>query len=72
MKPEDMSQKCPECEARDKKISRRCSERVNPDAAYIAHMPQGDVTIIRCSNCGYIFQQCAHGKPPLDVKKILV
>ena len=72
MKPEDMAQKCPECSSEDKKISRRSSSRIKPDAAYIAHIPQGDVTFIRCSNCGYIFQQCSHGNPPLKVKRILV
>jgi len=72
MKPEEMAKKCPECSTKDKKICRRSSSNVNPEAAYIAHIPQGDVTIIRCSNCGHIFQQCPHGKPPLEVKKILV
>lgn len=72
MKPEDMNQKCPECDSQDKRISRRSSNRINPDASYIAHIPQGDVGIIRCTNCGHIFEYCTHQKPPLKVKKILV
>ncbi len=72
MKPEEMSQKCPECNCQDKRISRRSSNRIKPDASYIAHIPQGDVGIIRCKDCGYIFEYCTHRKPPLEVKKILV
>lgn len=72
MKPEDMAQKCPECNSEDKRISRRSSSKVNPDAFYIRHIPQGDVGIIRCTQCGYIFEICTKRKPPLEVKKILV
>ncbi len=72
MKPEEMNQKCPECNSEDKRISRRSSNKVNPDASYIAHMPQGDVGVIRCTACGYIFEYCTHRKPPLEVRKILV
>jgi Cys-rich peptide (TIGR04165 family) len=72
MKPEEMCQKCPECGSTDKRISRRSSKRIKPDAAYISHMPQGDVGIIRCKECGYIFEYCTHRNPPLKVKKILV
>ena len=72
MKPEEMSQKCPACGSTEKKISRRSSQRIKPDAAYIAHIPQGDVGIIRCTECGNIFEYCTHRNPPLKVKKILV
>ena len=72
MKPEEMSKKCPECNCQDKRIARRSSNRVNHDASYIAHIPQGDVGIIRCSECGYIFEYGLHRNSPLQVKKIHV
>lgn len=72
MKPEKMAQKCPKCNCKDKRISRKSSFEMAPDATYIAHMPQGDLGIIRCSDCGHIFEYCTHRKPPLEVKKILV
>jgi Cys-rich peptide (TIGR04165 family) len=71
MKPEEMNQKCPECGSSDKRISRRCSSKIT-DARYIAHLPQGDLGLIRCSQCGHIFEYCTHPHPPLKVKKIVI
>ena len=72
MKAEEMSRKCPECNSQDKKISRRSKKGVCIDASYMAHMPQEDVGIIRCTECGYIFEYCTHRNPPLRVKILLV
>jgi len=75
MKPEDMSKKCPECSCQDKRISRKRAKDIDQDTAdayYIPHIPQGDVGVIRCSQCGHIFEYCTERKPPLEVKKILV
>jgi len=72
MKPEDMSQKCPECSCQDKNVSRRRIDEGGRDNFYIPHIPQGSVGIIRCSKCGHIFEYCTNSKPPLEVKKLLV
>ena len=72
MKPEDMGQKCPECGSADKNISRRRNCKVTQNEFYIPHIPEGDVGIFRCTDCGYIFEVCPHRKPPVEVKKILV
>ncbi len=72
MKPEEMSKKCPECGSTEKRISRRRVSKGVADPFYIPHIPQGDVGIIRCTKCGYIFEYCPIRKPPLEVKKLLV
>lgn len=73
MKSEEMNQKCPECGSTDKRISRRRNSKRGEDAFYIPHIPEGDVGIIRCSECGHIFEYCpVDRKPPLEVKKKLV
>ena len=72
MKPEDIIQECPECHSSDKRITRRRNSKRSQDAFYIPLIPQGDIGIIRCSECGYIFEYCQKRKPPLEVKKIIV
>ncbi len=68
-----MNQKCPECNCQDKRISRKKITKKSDNAFYIPHIPEGDVGIIRCSECGHIFEYCpVDRKPPLEVKKILV
>ncbi len=72
MKPEEMSQKCPECGSTDKRISRRRNSKRSQDAFYIPHIPEGDMGIFRCTDCGHIFEYCPPRKPLLEVKKKLV
>ncbi|MGV8143846.1 MAG: TIGR04165 family Cys-rich peptide [Methanothermobacter sp.] len=70
MKSEEMSKKCPECGSQDKNISRRCGGKIT-DTLYVSHIPQGNVSIIRCSKCGHVFE-CCEAKPPVEIKKIVV
>lgn len=72
MKAEYLAQKCPKCDCQDKRISRRRKGKGNEDAFYIPHVPQAGVGIIRCSECGYIFEYCKEREPVLKVKKLLV
>ncbi len=72
MKAEEMSQKCPECGSEEKRISRKRVCDGMADQYYIPHIPGGDVGVIRCTKCGYIFEYCPQRKPPLEVKKLLV
>lgn len=72
MKAEDLAQKCPKCNCQDKKISRRRKGKGHQDVFYIPHVPQDGVGIIRCSECGYIFEYLKEREPVLVVKKLLV
>ena len=72
MKAEDMARECPECGSKDKKISRTRNPECKDNAYYIPHVPEGGVGVIRCGECGYVFEYCLERKPPLEVKKILV
>lgn len=72
MKAEDMSKKCPQCNCTDKNISRKKTSHISQEVFYIPHVPQSDVGVIKCSQCGHIFEYCIERKPPLEVKKILV
>jgi len=71
MKAEYLKKECPECGCRDKRISRR-STKSSEDAFYIQHIPQGNLGIIKCDECGYVFELCENSKLPVKVKKIRV
>lgn len=70
MKPEEMSQKCPECGSTEKRISRR--RNTEKGASHIPLIPEGDVGLFKCANCGHIFEYCSDPQPPIKVKKKLV
>jgi len=72
MKCENLNQVCPECGCKDKRISRRRNSSASGDAFYIPHIPQGSVGIIKCGECGHIFEICADSEMPVEVKKTLV
>lgn len=70
MKPEEFCCECPKCGCKDKKVSRIRTKTDPSDVLYIPNVPDGDVGVIRCSECGHIFEYCKSIKPPLEVKKI--
>jgi Cys-rich peptide (TIGR04165 family) len=70
MKAEKLSQKCPECGCTDKDISRKRDTGTNDEAFYIPHVPQGTIGVIRCSECGHIFEYCTNEECLVDIKKI--
>ncbi|MDP3066568.1 MAG: TIGR04165 family Cys-rich peptide [Methanobacteriaceae archaeon] len=72
MKTEDLAIKCPECGCVDKKISRKRNPKASEDAFFIPHVPQGDVGVIKCSECGHLFEYCKDHPMPLEVKKKLI
>lgn len=75
MKSEDMAQKCPKCGSTDKSISRTCNiEELDKftDSVYIQHIPTGSIGVIRCSECGYVFEYCKNSKMPVKIKKIIL
>ncbi|MDI6644080.1 MAG: TIGR04165 family Cys-rich peptide [Methanobacteriaceae archaeon] len=71
MKAEYLIKKCPKCGCKDKRISRR-NTRPSEDGFYIQHIPQGNIGIIKCDECGYVFEFCKDSKLPVKVKKIQV
>jgi Cys-rich peptide (TIGR04165 family) len=72
MKSELLNQPCPECGCVDKRISRKRNRAGNEDAFYIPHIPEGDVGVMKCSECGHIFEVFEESKMPIEVKKKLV
>ncbi|MGC9516790.1 MAG: TIGR04165 family Cys-rich peptide [Methanomicrobiales archaeon] len=68
MKAEELSQKCPECGCKDKKISRK-NIKPTEDGFYIQHIPQGEVGIVKCAECGYEFELCKDSELPVKIKK---
>jgi Cys-rich peptide (TIGR04165 family) len=73
MKAEELGQKCPKCGCTDKAISKKRNPEDSKeivDAVYIQHIPSGNVGVIRCSDCGHIFEYCKDREPPIKVKKI--
>jgi Cys-rich peptide (TIGR04165 family) len=72
MKAECLNQECPKCGCKDKRISRKRNKQSNEDAFYIPHIPQGTIGVIKCSECGHLFEYCTDSKMPVEVKKILV
>lgn len=72
MKAEYLNQKCPDCGCKDKRISRRRNPKSSEDAFYIPHIPQGDVGVIKCDECGHVFEFCEDSKLPVNVKKLEV
>lgn len=72
MKAEDLKEKCPECGSTEKRISRRRNPKDSSDAFYIPHIPEGSVGIIRCTECGHIFEYCKESKLPVELKKLII
>ncbi len=72
MKFEEINKQCPLCKCQDKSISRKRTSDLNEDTFYIRHIPQGTVGVIRCSECGHIFEYCHDSKMPVKVKKIQI
>jgi Cys-rich peptide (TIGR04165 family) len=70
MKAEKLSQKCPKCGCTDKDISRKRDTGTNDEAFYIPHVPQGTIGVIRCSECGHIFEYCTNEECLVEIKKI--
>ena len=70
MKAEKLSQKCPKCGCTDKDISRKRDTGTNDEAFYIPHIPQGTIGVIRCSDCGHLFEYCTNEECLVDIKKI--
>lgn len=69
MKAEELSQKCPECGCADKVISTRKNPEIGVAKLMIPHLPDGDVGVIKCSECGHLFEYCKDHPMPLEVKK---
>jgi Cys-rich peptide (TIGR04165 family) len=72
MKVEELNIKCPECGSTEKRISRRRNPKRSSDACYIPHIPQGSVGVIRCTDCGHLFEYCKESKMPVEVKKLII
>lgn len=70
MKAEKLSQKCPKCGCTDKDISRKRDTGTNDEAFYIPHIPQGTIGVIRCSECGHLFEYCTNEECLVEIKKI--
>jgi len=70
MKAEKLSQKCPKCGCTDKDISRKRDTGTNDEAFYIPHIPQGTIGVIRCSECGHLFEYCTNEDCLVEIKKI--
>jgi Cys-rich peptide (TIGR04165 family) len=62
MKAEELCQKCPKCGGTDKSIGRTRKFDEAPDFLEIhitcAVPSGGSIGVIRCTNCGYIFNYC--------------
>lgn len=72
MKSENFCQECPKCGSTDKSIGKKRSgiEDEKTDTRYIQHIPSGSVGLIRCTQCGYIFEYCKDREMPVKIKKI--
>jgi len=70
MKTEDLNQECPKCGCKDKSISQTKNKETAVDICYIPHIPDGVVGVIRCSECGHLFEYCKNRKLKQEVKKI--
>ena len=72
VKTEDLSQECPKCGSTNKKISRKRIPDAVGDAFMIPHVPNSEVGVIKCTDCGHIFEYCKDHPMPLEVKKKLI
>ncbi len=70
MKTEDLNQACPECGCKDKSVGRKKNRKIGAEVCYIPHLPEGTVGVIRCSECGHIFEYCKERKLKQEVKKL--
>jgi len=70
MKTEQLNKKCPECGCIDKDISRKRNTGTNDEAFYIPHVPQGTMGVIRCSECGHLFEYCIDDDDLVEIKRI--
>lgn len=72
MKTEDLNQACPKCGCKDKNVSKTVIRQNAIETCYIPHFPEGRVGVIRCSECGYIFEVCKNEKIAPEVKKLQI
>nr|WP_319374871.1 TIGR04165 family Cys-rich peptide [uncultured Methanobacterium sp.] len=69
MKSEELNQACPVCGCKDKTVS-QTKKKTSVDTCYIPHIPDGNVGVILCSECGHVFEYCKDRKLKQEVKKI--
>lgn len=72
MKPEEMAKKCPKCGCQDKNRSQIRKGEGDDTIFFIPHVPKNGVEVIRCNECGHIFEYCEECKPVLEVKKKVI
>jgi Cys-rich peptide (TIGR04165 family) len=72
MKSEDFGKKCPNCGSTDKSIARKKNEedQEQHESDYARHVPSCSMGVIRCTQCGYIFEYCEDRELPVKIKKI--
>ncbi|HHT19190.1 MAG: TIGR04165 family Cys-rich peptide [Euryarchaeota archaeon] len=72
MKTEKLKQKCPKCGCKDKNVSqtKKNAQHVTQSHNPVPHFDVGVVGVIRCSECGHIFEYCKDQKLKHEVKKI--
>jgi Cys-rich peptide (TIGR04165 family) len=74
VKAEDLNQKCPECGCINKNVSKKMTKEdvQEHESDFVRHVPSGSQGVIRCTDCGYIFEYCQEHPMPLEVKKKLI
>jgi len=72
MKTEDLNQECPKCGCKDKNVSQTKKKAPHITQAHnpVPHFDVGVVGVIRCTECGHIFEYCKDQKLKQEVKKL--
>lgn len=74
MKPEEFGQKCPKCSSTEKLIGRTRKFDETPhllETVITCAIPsEGSIGVIRCRECGYIFEYCKERKLDKLINKI--